>query len=453
MLNKGDPMDGPDISSTPNPNAQPSFQPISAPPTNAPAPGQVEYDQNASTIAKTDQKLLEELFLAMQFPGLFPPSMIMKDFTDIMATGDSKSIAALSSSSAITKLEIGYEQAKNDIISSIWENFAKGVQEMEELSKQAYIKKWVQEVAKEGPKSSTEYFAYLLALSASSRAEELDDHKDHGQSALSVQFKTSFDQWFHVPDPSSTVISGASVVNKDAIDPTFKAGALASNLDVVTGAIALVTVTGASQFSVSPLADALTAVGPNSGLPADTQAAGALIAALLYGGARNQADVETLEKAAATGQPPQDMDFALNFAKNILAIVSHNLEGETAASKEQPGQHQMIRLMLSVMALNLVYRAGYGGMEGSKEFAALLEKGGTDNIDPAIKPTIDRLVAHIKNFLPTDEPSRSQMIASLSEYIDSKDSTESMLATSRMFAASLDARPDIFGGRLGATSA
>lgn len=450
MLNKGDPMDGPDISSTPNPNAQPSFQPVSAPPTNLPAPGQVEYDQHASTIAKTDQQLLEELFLAMQFPGLFPPNMIMKDFAEIVATGDSKSIAALSSSSAITKLEIGYEQAKNDIISTIWENFAKGVQEMEELSKQEYIKKWVLEVAKEGPKSSAEYFAYLLALSASSRAEELgDDHKDHGQSALSVQFKASFDQWFNVPDPNTTAISSTS----DTIDPTFKAGTLASNLDVVSEAIALVTVIGAPQLSVSPLADALTAVGPNSGLPLDTQAAGALIAALLYGGARNKADVETLEKSATTGQPPQDMDFALNFAKNILAIVSHNLEGETTASKDQPSQHQMIRLMLSVMALNLVYRAGYGGMEGSKEFAALLEEKGTDNIDPAIKPTIDRLVAQIKNFLPTDEPSRSQMIASLSEYIDSKDSTESMLTTSRMFAASLDARPNIFGGRLGATSA
>nr|MBA3815978.1 hypothetical protein [Parachlamydiaceae bacterium] len=79
--------------------------------------------------------------------------------------------------------------------------------------------------------------------------------------------------------------------------------------------------------------------------------------------------------------------------------------------------------------------------------------GGTDDIDPAIKPTIDRLLAQIKNFLPTDEPRLSQTMASLSEYIDSKDSTESMLSTSRMFAASLNARPDILGGRLGATSA
>lgn len=438
-------MDGPDISSTPNPNAQTNYQPVSAPPSNPPTPGQVEYDQNASTIQKTDQQLLEELFLAMQFPGLYPPNMI-KDFAEIVSTGGTQSIDGINNGAAIAHLQMAYEQTKHDIISSIWESFAKSVQELEQLSKEAYIKKWVLEVAKDGPKSSTEYFAYLLALSASNRAEELSKSGDTGQSALSVQFKTSFDQWFNIPGNEAVVTTGA-------IDPSFKIGTLASNLDVMDQAIALVGVFGVPQMSVSPLADALTAVGPNSGLPVDTQAAGALIAALLYTGARNKADVETLEDAASKVQPPQDMDFALNFAKNILAIVSHNLEGESTASKDQAGQHQMIRLMLSVMALNLVYRAGYGGMEGTKEFAALLEKGGTDNIDSAIKPTIDRLIEQIKNFLPSDEPARSQMISSLSEYIDSKDSTESMLSTSRMFAASLNARPDIYGGRLGATSA
>lgn len=453
ILNKGDCMDGPDISSTPNPNAQPSFQPVSAPPpSSVPAPGQVEYDQNASTI-ETDKQLIEELFLAMQFPGLYPPNLIMQDLTDLIAKGDSQSIAALTSGSAIKKLEVMYEETKHDIINHIWDNFIKSVRELEELSKEAYIKKWVEEVAKDGPKSSTEYFAFLLALSSSQRAEELSSNGDQGQSALSVQFKTLFNQWFSIPSDDSIAASHNSTTARDAIDPSFKIGALASNLDVMSEAIALVGVIGVPQLSVSPLADALSAVGPNSGLPVDSQAAAALIAALLYNGARNRADVETLEKAASQGRPPQDIDFAANFARIILTIVSHGLEGETSASKEQSGQHQLIRLMLSVMALNLLYRAGYGGMEGSKEFAALLEKGGTDNIDPAIKPTIDQLVARIKEFLPTDEPARSQMIASLSEYIDSKDSTESMLSTSRMFAAALGARPDIFGGRLGATSA
>lgn len=439
-------MDGPDISSTPNPNAQPNFQTVDAPPSGALAPGQVEYDQNASTIEKTDQQLLEELFLSMQFPGLYPPSMSMQDLSDVIATGNSRSISALADSGAITKMNMAYEQTKSDIISSIWESFAKSVQELEKLSKEAYIKKWIEDVGKEGPKSGAEYFAYLLALSSSRRAEELSKDGDQGQSALYAQFNASFNQWFSMPSAGSTVVDRT-------LDPSFKVGALASNADIVSEAIALVGFAGASQLSVSPLADALTAVGPNSGLPADGQAAASLIAALLYSGARNKADVETLEEAAGKGQPPKDLDFAVNFARNILAIVSQRLDGEDSVGKERAGHNQMIRLMLSVMALNLVYRAGYGGMEGSKEFAALLEEGGTNDIDLALKPTIDRLIAQIKNFLPSDEPNRFQTIASLSEYIDSKDSTESMLATSRMFAASLNVRPDIFGGRLGATSA
>lgn len=448
-------MDGPDINNTPNPNAQPAFQPVEAPPTptSVPAPGQVEYDQNASTMSQTDQQLLEELFLAMQYPGLLPPNMINNNYTDSVTNGGPGSISSVNNSSAITLIDMKYEEAKNDIITAIWDNFSKSVQELEQRAKEDYIKKWAEDVYKNGPKSSTEYYAYVLAMSASNRSEELADQGDVGQSALSVQFKTAFNQWFSVPDSGTAVVTGMSSGAKDPIDPTFKVGALASNLDVIPDAVSMVAIAGATQFSINPVADALTAVGPNTGLPIDSQAAGALIAALLYGGARNKADVETLEKAAAKGQPPQDIDFALNFAKNILAIVSHNLEGESTASKDQASQHQMIRLMLSVMALNLLYRAGYGGMEGSKEFAGLLKEGGTKDIDPAIKPTIDLLVAQIKNFLPTDEPSRSQMIASLSDYIDSKDSTESMLSTSRMFAAALKDRPNISGGRLGATSA
>lgn len=444
----------PDISSNPNFNTQSTFQSFSTAPVNAPAPGQVEYDQNASTIKKTDQQILEEIFLAMQFPGLLPPNMTMNDLSEMVATGNS--ITGIANSSAITKADMLYEQTKNDIISSIWENFTKSIREMEALSKEAYIKKWDQEVAKGGPKSSAEYFAYTLALSSSNRAKELSNEGDVGQSTLYSQFKTAFDQWFNVSENNGIGISDEGkdkAIASGGIDPSFKIGALVSHADIMSEAAALIGLTAATQLTISPVADALTAVGPNSGLPGDSQAAGAMIAALLYGGAKNKADVETLEKAAAKGQPPQDIDFALNFAKNILAIVSQKLEGEASASREEPGQHQLIRLMLSVMALNLLYRAGYGGMEGSKEFTALLAKGGTDNIDPMIKPTIDQLVAQIKNFLPKDEPARSNMIASLSEYIDTKDSSESMLATSRMFAASLNARPDIFGGRLGATSA
>lgn len=453
-------MDGPDINSTTDPNAQANFQPVNTPPPteSIPAPGQVEYDQNASTMSQSDQQLMAELYLAMQIPGLFPPNMFVKEFADLASTGKLESIGAVSNSDAINILAMKYEQAKNDIITSIWENFAKSVQELEQLSKEAYIKKWVLEVNKEGPKSSTEYYAFLLALSASRRAEELGESD---KSALSVQFNTLANQWLNVPSDNSMAVTNdrtnaaADVQNPavNAIDSSFKVGTLASNADVMSEAIAVASAIGAPRWTVSPVADAVFAVGPNTGLPLDSQAAAALVAALLYGGIRNKTDVETLENAAKQAQPPQDLDFALNYAKNILALVSQKVEGEDTANKEQAGQHQMIRLMLSIMALNLIYRAGYGGMEGSKEFTALLQEGGTDDIDPAIKPTIDNLIAKIKEFLPADEPNRSQMIASLSEYIDSKDSVESMLSTTRMFAASLNAKPDISGGRLGATSA
>lgn len=447
-------MDGPDIGSTPDPNASIQYTPLNQPASSpTPAPEKVKYDQSASTMKESEAEALMALFLAMQAPGLVPPNMNLADFAELMSgKGAIDSITAKS-------IDLRFEETKNDIISSMWANFSKGIQELEERSKEDYIKKWVEEVGKEGPKSTSEYFAYLLVLSASRRADELGE--SGGQSPLAVQFNQSFNQWF--TDPANT--SAIDGRNGNFPDPAFIIGALASNPDALRAAIGSVgLVSGvevSKQLSVSPIADALAGVGPSSGLPIDYQAAGALIAALLYQGAVSKANLETLQDAALKGKPPQDIEFAINYTKNILAIVTHNLKGGAEVSPEQQSQNQMIRLMLNVMALNLLYRRVFGGLEGGKEFTDLLKDGGTKDLlkDVAmdagtkaeVQGLIDQLVLQIKINLPTDEPARSGTIARLSEYIDSNDSVDSMLSTTRMFTASLGATPDITQRRIGGT--
>lgn len=444
-------MDGTDISGfgPQDPNAQSANidSVEQAPPPASALP--VEENRSTSTLQKSELELAE-LLLAAQYPGLIPPNILAADLADIQASGNSAAIGVIAANATAIQIAMKADQVKNDIISSMWDNFSKGIQEMEERAKRDDIQRWTQDVSRAGPKSSSEYYAFLLALSATERADELNDPSNPNQSALAVQFNNAFNQWMIIPSNESNVaINGPSGSYPDS---SFIAGCVACNADLVRDAIGAVGLGVGYQLSVNPIADAVTAVGPNSGLPVDSQAAGALIAALLYGGAANKATIETLEEAARSGKPPQDLEFALNYAQNILAIVSHNIEkGAVTVSKEQHGQNQMIRLMLSVMALNLVYRAAFGGMEGQKEFTDLLKEGGTSDIDPAIKPTIDRLIAQIKTFLPSDEPSRSQTIASLSEYIDSKDSVDSLLATTRMFTASLGVKPDILQKRLEGT--
>lgn len=421
-------MDGTDVSgfSTPDTNVpvQQSIQ-VSAPGT-ASSP---VADISVSSIQKSEMEVAA-LLMASQFPGLIPPS----------------GVSGVDSAHAAILISISVDKMKNDIITSMWDNFQKSVDELAERAKKDDIKHWMEKVSQNGPKSATEYQAYILALSATARADEITPPDSAAsQSALSVQFSNAFNQWIAIPssDPSMAVNGPGKYP-----DPSFIAGTVASNSDAIRDSIGAVGLATGVQMSVSPVADALAAVGPASGLPADYQAAAALVAALLNGGAVYKATADAIEESARSGKPPQDLEFALNYAQNILAIVSHNVEKETPADPHQSGRNQMIRLMLSVMALNLVYRAAYGGMEGGKEFADLLEEGGTNDLNPAIKPTIQKLVAQIQSFLPTDPAERANVIASLSEYIDSKDSVDSMLSTTRMFAASLGEKPDLLQKRL-----
>lgn len=451
---------GPDIGQPHNPDASVSYQYTGTPaagPVETPAPGQVQYEQSQSTISKSEaEQELIQLFLAMQIPFLTPPS----DVQGTSKNGVSGIEAAAISKADVQWIDLQYEKAKSDIINTMWEQFSKSVRELEELAKKDYIKKWSEDVTKAGPKSSTEYFAYILALSAGQRAQELDKDSTHSdQSVLGVQFGQAYQQWFVDPGVVASRNGGFP-------DPSFVAGALASSPDALraaiggVGLVAGVEVT--KQLSVSPIADAVLSVGPSTGLPVDSQAAAAMIAALLYQGGVNRANAETLKDALKSGVPPQNMDFALNFSKNILAIVTHPLKGEDQLDPQRQQQNKMIRLMLSVMALNLLYRQTFGGMEGRKEFADLLKQGGTTDLlkglklDPEVSARVqsmfDGLVAQIQKNLPSDAEARASMIVSLGEYIDSKDSVNSMLSTTMMLASSLGVDPDILHQRIMGTT-
>lgn len=435
----------PDINNNPDPNASIDYSNYTGPtaPAESPPPGQVQYNQSESTIqSATVEEMMANFLWLPQTPTLNPTSI-----------EDVRAISALS-------VDGIYEKTKDDIISAIWKNFQRGVEDMEKLSKEAYVKKWVDDVLKGGPKSNAENYAFIMALSAGDRATEIEGNGGQGsQSVLAVQFKESFDQWIANPG------KGASGDGRYP-DPSFIAGAVASNPDALRaaiGGIGLVAgVEVTKQLSVDPLADALAGVGTVSGLPMDPQTAGemgaaAMIAALQYTGAGAKATLETIDDAIKSGSPPQDIQFALNFANNIKAIVTHKFEG-AALNPAREHVDQTIRLMLSVMALNLLYRRVFGGMEGRTEFTDLIHKGTANvlkDVNPAFKDQIqvamDDLIAQIKLNLPKNDLARSDMIARLSKYIDSNDSVDSMLSTTRMFAYTLGERTEITERRIQGT--
>src|SRR5262249_3677602 len=141
------------------------------------------------------------------------------------------SISSLSNVS-VTSLQMTVEKTKNEIISSMWDTFLNNVKEMAQRAREDDIKKWTEDIDRNGPKSGAEYLAFLMALSSTQRAEELSGGNEN---ALAVQFNQTFSTWL-----------GSPTANVGATDPTaypsthFVTGALEANADVVRNAIGAV---------------------------------------------------------------------------------------------------------------------------------------------------------------------------------------------------------------------
>lgn len=346
------------------------------------------------------------------------------------------------------KAAISIDAIKSQILSS----WLDSVQKSNEAAKEAAVKDDIKadelkrEIRKQdekrieatGPKSSVEYSAFLLQSTTNVRAKELSSDSN----TLSIQFSGAFDAWFMHP---------SATADGRFPDPSFINGCL------VCGPAAIQTAIGADssilgiQLSISPAADALAVGGPASALPGDQQAAisaSAMIAAMMFYGAFGAANKTNVTEAIAGGNTPTTLGFAKDFAKQIMAIVTHPLEGG------DPMQNNLIRLMLSAIGLNLLYRTAYGagtekeGMSG-KDMAALINGGDISDIpDPEVRKMVGDLVTLINNYLPEGEDARNKAIAVLSEQVDDKESADSMLETTNLFASLLNTK-GIDASRLG----
>lgn len=416
-----------------------------ATPSTVPGAGTSTSSNSSSSSQSTiQQSQLEEMIQMMVagFPVLMPPLIVPTSLSELNGeNGNSVSgvgAASASNAAVLLKLASDFEKMKHAIITDIWDIFMEGLRQSAERAKKKDFLDSLLNAQENGPKSSAEYYAFVMAMSAAQRATETD-------SALTVQFRHAFEDWIVNPMQGNSFnvvsinpISGQAVTDSSAQDfpnSSFIVGALTANSELVRQAIGAVSLTLGAQISTSPIADALFAVGPTSGLPVDSQAAAAMIAALLNGGAVAKASSDTIKQAASGVQPPRDLDFAINYAKQIMAIVTHPLESEATMPASRAEQNQLVRLMLTTMALNMVYRSAYGGMSG-EELASILQ-GNTEDLPEEIKPLIDQLVGLIKLYLPKDPEARREAIANLMEYVDSKDSVDSMLETTHIFSGLL----------------
>lgn len=413
---------------TPDPSVQ-SFQ------INSSTPIPSSHTSGSSPLTKSSIERSEiealALLLAASQPNLLPPASVATHINHLVGTG------AVANNKAIMEIEIQAEKTKNDIINNMWTAYQKGVEESAKRAKADYLRHLRDQQERTGvERAAGGYLTYLMSLSSGQRTKEIDST---GGSTVSGVFAATLHQWAVAP-----VQQGITEPNNNYPSAAFISGALLANSGLVRSAIGDSSDALGFQMSVSPVADALTSVGPVSGLPGDYQAAAALVAALLNGGAMYKATFDTIEEKAGQGKKPEDIDFAINYAKGIMNIVKNSPSDDVTQNKEQVQQKQLIRVMLSTMALNLLYRASYGGMTG-EEFASLLK--GNTNVHPEIKSLMTSLVDLLKSLLPQAGKARSQMIASLMEFVDSKTSVDDMLATTHLFK-SLISTDDVYFNRL-----
>ena len=397
---------------------------VAGPITPVSGTGHSPSAQSASSISKSEMEALA-MFMVAGMPLLPPP-------------GNNGNSTGTDSAKLSVALDINVAAKEHDIISKMWESYMANIREIADRMKKDDIRADTVDANKPGPKSSTEYFTYLMSISVQSRADEL------GQNGVSAQFTNTFNQWMVAPVESGniTAISGAG---GDYPSSSFVAGSVASNPDVIRSSIGFDSAAIGIYLSSSPVADALYAVGPTSGLPGDYQAAAAMVAALLNGGALAKATATTVAEAGA-GKTQPNLEFAINYAQQVMAIVTKNLGAEDPTDPHRASQNDLVRLMLSAMALNMVYRAAYGGMAG-EEFANLLAGNAKDLPDP-IKGIIGQLVDLVNYYLNKNPGTKPETIARLLEYVDSKDSVDSMLETSNLFTSFLKTDDDVDANRL-----
>lgn len=339
----------------------------------------------------------------------------------------SQSVSSIGGDDLAARIMQQAANTQSQIVNDMWDKFIETLREIEDIRHADDLKRQTTDADKTGPMSATQYLAYLVAITPEQRAAEVGAQ---GDLSLAAQFSTTYNTW--MVSPLDTSAAGASGGYPSA---TFVAGAVASNPDVISSAIGFDSAALGVQLSVSPVADALLAVGPSSGLPGDYQAAAALIAALLNGGAFGKAVKDNVDAAVSGGKPIQDLNFAIDYAKNIMGIITRNIEGSDPTDPQQATQNNMIRLMLASMALNMLYRAGYGGMQGL-DFEAILN-GNTADIPDAIRGLVEQLAAQINGYLPKDSTQRAAIIARLMEYVDRKEPVDSMLETTAELSAYL----------------
>lgn len=379
--------------------------------------------QSASSISKSELEAMA-LFMAAGIPILQAPGI-----NGNLGIDTTKLAAAL---------ELSTAAKEHDIISKMWDSFIENIREIAERRKKDEIREDTVDANKPGPKSSTEYFTYLMSISMQSRANEL------GDNGVSAQFTNTFNHWMVAPVEAGSKTGIVGAAGGDYPSSSFIAGSVASHPDLLRTAVGFDSAALGIYLSSGPVTDAIYAVGPTSGLPGDYQAAAAMVAALLNGGAVAKATANTVA-AAGAGKTQPDLQFAVNYAQQVMAIVTKNLGAEDPTDPYRSSQNDLVRLMLSSMALNMVYRAAYGGM-GGKEFENLLA-GNTKDLPDPIKGIIGQLVDMVNYYLNKNPGTKPETIARLMEYVDSKDSVDAMLETSNLFTSFLKA-DDVDANRL-----
>lgn len=411
----------------------PNIAPIGAPSETSAASSAPASPLSASSIEKSEETA-EALAIV---PIAANP--ILANPTSNATSIDDFSTAGIAATSATTTQAI-MEKTANNIINSMWDSYMKSIREFSLLSQEKYEKdQIVNEEGGGGAKSATAYLSYLMSMSASERYIEEAGGEN---SSLANQFQNAYSSW--IVNPANHAMSNAALENTafssqaNYPDPTFIVGALVCSPALIREAIGSDHNPYGIQLSTSPISDSIAALGPVSGLPVDTQAAAALVAALLNTGAVYKATNDAIEQGVNKGEPPRDLDFALNYAQGVIAIVSHPVKGDERPDSAHGKQNRLIRLMLTSMALNMVYRAAYGGMSG-EEFRALLHED-TSKLPEPIRETIQQLVGLINGYLPKDPAEREATIANLADYVDKKQSTDSMLSATRAFSGVLKNR-------------
>lgn len=448
---------------------QPPVQPgpVPAPPPGVVDPGQSTISSSSSSSSGNAQNA--------SIPNLaIPGTVSLQDLLVQFAKSDAGG-QALAGIKGTLLLDVA--STYNDAINKMLDGWNESIKEQAKRSEEEAIKKVTVNANQQTARGGADYEVMLKSMPEDKRAQEIEGTSANpGGRALGT---SDYLGSLNAPNPEQAAAQNqdntvgqvtANPLAFSASDSTTLpkiAGAATIGSDITTNPVGIADPATAKALASDPYQGGITQISPAMGVAVDYTAAAAMVASLIGTTVMLASSAECLKNSIVEGTPVHNLNFAKDYAENMVALVSgpgfnnyvmamvlqKTNNSQPLGPQDQQNVVNMMKAVLLTTALVLLYRAYVGGGQEAElgsmsggEFLSLVKGGSADGKTAGLipdgdpnKPTFDKLAAAINQSLADNSDAVLNLLAN---YVESKPNVKSLLDVTSVFQRIQDLLPE-----------